>query len=115
MKNNKHEFNRISYIFLLLFLQKMFEMNHHPIPLHILLAFVHLVVFHVQDNTIPNKHFQSVHHIDQYESKCIHANQIKSNLKFDCLRSTYHCRIILQRTKNSNVVLVLIKSVDFMF
>jgi hypothetical protein len=53
----------------------MFEMNHHPIQVYNQLAFVHQVGFHVQDNTIPNKHFQFVHHIDQYESIDIHAKK----------------------------------------
>lgn len=63
-----------SHIFQLLFQQRKFEMNHLPIQWYIQLASVHPVVYHVQDNIIPNKHFQSVLHIDQYVSKDIHAN-----------------------------------------
>ena len=66
-----------SHIFPLLFQQKMFEMNRLLIQWYIPLAFVHQVECHVPDNIIPNKHFQSVLHIDQYVSKDIHANHFR--------------------------------------
>ena len=77
----------------------MFEMNHHPIQVYTQLASVHPVVYHVQDNIIPNKHFQSVHHIDQYVSKDIHANSIKSkrtnHFRLQNEISTYHCGLMI--------------------
>jgi len=73
--------NRFTHIFQRQSQQKMFEMNHQSNPSHILLAFVHQVECHVQDNTIPNKHYQFVRHIDQYVSIDIHAKFLDHNFR----------------------------------
>ena len=53
--------------------QRTFETNHRPIRVYNPWASVHRVVCHVRDSTTPNTHFLSEHHIDQCESRDIHA------------------------------------------
>ena len=67
------------FVLILLLIWYLKEISYVSYQLSYHLAFVHQVGFHVQDNTIPNKHYQFGNLLGQRGLRYIHAKNIKKN------------------------------------